>query len=238
MLEEHIVRPLRRDPELGSSTARNLRILLKACCLRRTQILLDLPSVTTREVLVKPTVAEKAHFAQILEQCRAEFDLMASQDTNRKTSNVLFSAVVKLRQVCNHGITQINGTGTRGMDRLTVPRMPKKNSRSPSADPTCNFCCAQDEEDDILLRALDCCPLCGRVQAERNDTSSPCTPSLCPSSPSASGVVSPDQMNSASFASEISSHLPLDRELAGKSSKLAAVVDNIKSSSLEADSKR
>ncbi|KAL6362689.1 hypothetical protein LRP88_03992 [Fusarium phalaenopsidis] len=98
VLEEHIVRPMRKDPEAGSSTARNLRILLKACCLRRTQALLDLPSVTAREVLVKPTVAEKARFAQILEQCRAEFDLMASQDTCRKTPNVLFSAVVKLRQ--------------------------------------------------------------------------------------------------------------------------------------------
>ncbi|KAI8665507.1 hypothetical protein NCS56_00986800 [Fusarium sp. Ph1] len=237
VLEEHIVRPMRKDPEAGSSTARNLRILLKACCLRRTQALLDLPSVTAREVLVKPTVAEKARFAQILEQCRAEFDLMASQDTCRKTPNVLFSAVVKLRQVCNHGITQINGTSTRDTDRLTVPRMLKQNSRSPSADPICDFCCAQDEEDDILLGSLDCCPLCGRVQLERNDTNSPSTPSLRPSSPFASGKVSPNHMNSASFASEIPSHLPLDSELAGQSSKLAAVVDNIKSSSLEADSK-
>ncbi|KAL2678983.1 hypothetical protein Neosp_009737 [[Neocosmospora] mangrovei] len=89
VLEEHIVRPMRKDPETGSSTARNLRILLKTCCLRRSQTLLDLPSVTTREVCVKPTVAEKARFAQILEQCRAEFDLMASQDSCRKTSSVL-----------------------------------------------------------------------------------------------------------------------------------------------------
>ncbi|KAI8663644.1 hypothetical protein NCS57_00965900 [Fusarium keratoplasticum] len=237
VLEEHIVKPMRKDPELGSHTGRNLRILLKTCCLRRTQTLLDLPSVTTREVLVKPTVAEKARFAQILEQCRAEFDLMASQDTCRKTPNVLFSAVVKLRQVCNHGITQMNEASTRGMDRLTVTRMPKKNSRSPSADPTCDFCCAQDEEDDILLGALDCCPLCGRVQPERNDTSSPSIPSLRQPSPFASGGVSPNQMNSASSALGIPSHLPLDSELAGQSSKLAAVVDNIKSSSLEADSK-
>ncbi|EEU43728.1 uncharacterized protein NECHADRAFT_106263 [Fusarium vanettenii 77-13-4] len=237
VLEEHIVRPMRKDPEPGSSTARNLRILLKTCCLRRTQTLLDLPSVTTREVLVKPTMAEKARFAQILEQCRAEFDLMASQDTCRKTPNVLFSAVVKLRQVCNHGIAQINGTGARGSDRLTVPRTLKKNSRPPSADPVCDFCCAQDEEDDILLGALDCCPLCGRVQSEGNDTSSPSTPSLRPCSPFASGGVSLNQMNAASFASGMPNHLLLDSELAGQSSKLSAVVDNIKSSGLEEDSK-
>ncbi|KAI8716614.1 hypothetical protein NCS52_00955600 [Fusarium sp. LHS14.1] len=237
VLEEYIVRPMRKDPEPGSSTARNLRILLKACCLRRTQTLLDLPTVTTREVLVKPTVAEKARFAQILEQCRAEFDLMASQDTCRKTPNVLFSTVVKLRQVCNHGIARINGTGTSDTDRLTVPRMLKKNSRSPSADPICDFCCAQDEEDDILLGALDCCPLCGRVQSEWNDTSSPSTPSLRPSSPFAFGGVSPNRMSSASFTSEIPSPLPLASDLAGQSSKLSAVVDNIKPSGLDADSK-
>ncbi|KAJ4192941.1 hypothetical protein NW759_016623 [Fusarium solani] len=98
VLEEHIVRPMRKDPEPGSSTARNLRVLLKASCLRRTQALLQLPTVTAREVLVTPTVAEKARFTQILEQCRADFDLMAGKETCRKKPNVLFSAVMKLRQ--------------------------------------------------------------------------------------------------------------------------------------------
>ncbi|RSM18248.1 hypothetical protein CDV31_002974 [Fusarium ambrosium] len=82
IFEEYIVKPLRQNPEPGSSTARNLRVLLKACCLRRTQALLQLPTVTPREVLVTPTAEEKTRFAQILEQCRAEFDLMAGQETN------------------------------------------------------------------------------------------------------------------------------------------------------------
>ncbi|RMJ07062.1 hypothetical protein CDV36_013333 [Fusarium kuroshium] len=82
VFEEYIVKPLRQNPEPGSSTARNLRVLLKACCLRRTQAFLQLPTVTTKEVLVTPTVEEKARFTQILEQCRAEFDLMAGQETN------------------------------------------------------------------------------------------------------------------------------------------------------------
>ncbi|RSL43931.1 hypothetical protein CEP54_014883 [Fusarium duplospermum] len=113
VFEDHIVKPLRKDPELGSNTARNLRVLLKASCLRRTQALLELPTVTTKEVLVTPTAEEKARFAQILEQCRAEFDLMAGQESYRKKPNVLFSAVMKLRQVCNHGVSVVNESNPR-----------------------------------------------------------------------------------------------------------------------------
>ncbi|KAJ3460417.1 hypothetical protein MRS44_011284 [Fusarium solani] len=199
VLEEHIVRPMRKDPEPGSSTARNLRVLLKASCLRRTQALLQLPTVTAREVLVTPTVAEKARFTQILEQCRADFDLMAGKETCRKKPNVLFSAVMKLRQVCNHGISLINGSNPRLLDRLAVPGKARNRSRSPTADPTCEFCNVKAEEDGFPLGDLDCCPLCDRVLLERNDASTPRTLSPCPLSPFRSGEASPNRMDSPNF---------------------------------------
>ncbi|KAJ4195322.1 hypothetical protein NW759_016469 [Fusarium solani] len=134
VFEEHIIKPLRQDPEFESNTARNLRILLKASCLRRTQTLLNLPSVTTREVLVTPTAEEKARFGEILEQCRKEFDRMAGQETSRKKPNALFSAVMKLRRVCNHGAALIEDANPGRLDRLAVPAKRKRGSQSPSAD--------------------------------------------------------------------------------------------------------
>lgn len=238
VFEDHIVKPLRQNPEPGSSTAQNLRVLLKASCLRRTQALLQLPTVTTREVLVTPTAAEKARFAQILEQCCAEFDLMAGQETCRKKPNVLFSAVMKLRQVCNHGISLITGGNPGHLGRLAVPGNARNRSRSPTADPTCEFCNVKAEDDGFPLGDLDCCPLCDRVLLERNDASTPGTLSPRLFSPFRSVEAYPNRMDSSNFASDILTHSLFDHELAGQSSKLSAVVDNIKASCLNADSKR
>ncbi|KAJ3455734.1 hypothetical protein MRS44_017216 [Fusarium solani] len=238
VFEEHIIKPLRQDPEFESNTARNLRILLKASCLRRTQTLLNLPSVTTREVLVTPTAEEKARFGEILEQCRKEFDRMAGQETSRKKPNALFSAVMKLRRVCNHGAALIEDANPGRLDRLAVPAKRKRGSQSPSADTMCDFCSVQNEQDGPLLGALDCCPLCGRVQPERCDESSAGTPFSQPSSPFRSAASSPNRMDTGGFASDMPRHSPFSSELVEQSSKLSAVVDNIKASCLEEDSKR
>ncbi|KAM5376245.1 hypothetical protein ACJZ2D_005616 [Fusarium nematophilum] len=237
VFEEHIIKPLRQYPELGSNTARNLRILLKASCLRRTQTLLNLPNVTTREVLVTPTAGEKARFGEILEQCRKEFDKMAGQETSRKKPNVLFSTVMKLRRVCNHGVAPTDDANPRRLDRLAVPAKRQRVSRSPSADPMCDFCSMQNDQDDFMLGALDCCPLCGRIQPERCDESSAGTPFSQPSSPFRSEASSPNRMDTGGFASDMQRHSTFSSELAEQSSKLSAVVDNIKASCLEADSK-
>lgn len=238
VFEDHIAKPLRRVAEPGSSKARHLRTLVQASCLRRTQTLLDLPDVTTMEVLVTPTAEEKARFTKILEQCHAQVDLMAGKDSCQKKPNVLFLTLLRIQQACNHGIAQINESNPKHVDRLDLPRTPRNRSRSPAADPTCDFCNVENEEDGILLGDLDCCPLCNRVLLEGNETSSPGTLSPSPSSPFRSGDVSPNPMNGLTFASSTLTHSLFDRGLAGKSSKLSAVVDNIKASSFDPSSQR
>ncbi|KAI1033292.1 hypothetical protein LB503_008477 [Fusarium chuoi] len=72
--------------------------MLKVCCLRRTQAKLDLPPSSIQKVDVTPTETEKSMFTSILDQCKEDFDKMAGKEGNSKKSNILFSAIMKLRR--------------------------------------------------------------------------------------------------------------------------------------------
>ncbi|SCO16339.1 related to promoter binding protein RUSH-1alpha [Fusarium fujikuroi] len=235
LFEQHIVKPFRQeqqDQPSGLDEARNLKIMLKVCCLRRTQAKLDLPSSSIQKVDVKPTETEKSMFTSILDQCKEDFDKMAGKEGNCKKSNVLFSAIMKLRRVCNHGAIPISACGSKRTNQLAVPKAKRKVSRSPSAEPACEFCDEKTGNID-LIGGLDSCPICGRLESEMNDEASSLAPSPRPipsPTPSMMDIDTPEPSTGEFYRQ--SGH-----ELKQKSSKMSAVVDNIKKSCLEAGSK-
>lgn len=234
VFEEHIIKPFRAGSGDEFDTSRNLRIMLKACCLRRTQAKLDLPSTSTEKVSVIPTEDEKALFKRILEQCREEFDIIAGKDGGSKRSNVLFSTIMKLRRVCNHGVIAIESTGTKQSNQLAVPKKHRGGSRFPSSEPTCEYCTGKDK-DDKFLGVLDSCPLCGRLQFEGNDE----TLSMAPSPQSlASPATSMMDLDTPEPTTSIFDKFPANNELRQQSSKMSAVIDNIKASCIDGNSKR
>ncbi|EKJ70216.1 hypothetical protein FPSE_09590 [Fusarium pseudograminearum CS3096] len=236
--EEYIVKPFRQDT--GESyeafgPSRNFRMMLKACCLRRTQAKLSLPATTICKVPVTPTDVEKALFKKILHDCREEFDIMACNGKVSKKSNILFSAIMKFRRVCNHGDIKINTTTHQRSTHLTVPMIKRYNSRSQSAEPACEFCSNTILENDFL-DALDSCPLCGRLLSEGNSNvpSAAASPQSMPSStgsPMDIDMISPGP-SSVSFGLDTA-----DNSLRAQSSKMSSVVENIKTSCLDKDSK-
>ncbi|KAG7407425.1 DNA repair protein RAD5A [Fusarium oxysporum f. sp. rapae] len=209
VFEQHIVKPFREDSPNGNDESRNLKIMLKLCCLRRTQAKLDLPASTIERIDVTPTETEKSMFTSILYQCKEDFDKMAGKEGSAKKSNILFSAIMKLR-------------------RLAVPKTKGKASRSPSAEPACEFCDERTGNFD-LLGGLDSCPICGRLQFEMNAEASSLTPSPSPT-PSMMDINTPEHPTR-----ELSGQAGSD--LKQQSSKMSAVVDNIKTSCLVAGSK-
>ncbi|KAF5531726.1 hypothetical protein FMEXI_12872 [Fusarium mexicanum] len=235
LFEQHIVKPFRQEQEnqpSGLDGARNLKIMLKACCLRRTQAKLDLPPSTIERVDVAPTETEKSMFTSILDQCKEDFDQMAGKEGNSKKSNILFSAIMKLRRVCNHGAIPMSARGSKRTNQLAVPKSKGKASRSPSAEPACEFCDEKTGNDDIL-GGLDSCPICGRLQSEINGEASSLAPSPRPApspTPSMMDIDTPE-----SSTDEFYRHSGL--ELKHKSSKMSAVVDNIKKTCMDAGSK-
>ncbi|KAF5691973.1 hypothetical protein FCIRC_159 [Fusarium circinatum] len=235
LFEQHIVKPFRleqQDQPGGLDEARNLKIMLRFCCLRRTQAKLDLPASTIQRVDVTPTETEKSMFTSVLDQCKEDFDKMAGKEGNSKKSNILFSAIMKLRRVCNHGAIPISACSSKGKSQLAVPKAKRKASRSPSAEPACEFCDERTGNVD-LLGGLDSCPICGRLESEMNDEASSLAPSPRPASsptPSMMDIDTP-QPSTGEFYRQ-SGH-----ELKQKSSKMSAVVDNIKKSCMDAGSK-
>ncbi|KAM0287863.1 hypothetical protein ACHAO9_007481 [Fusarium lateritium] len=231
--EEHIIKPFRGDLGTGSDASRNLRIMLRTCCLRRTQAKLDLPSTTTEKISVTPTDDEKVLFTRILEQCREEFDMMAGKDAGSRKSNVLFSTIMKLRRVCNHGIIAVESTSTKQPNQLAVPKKQRGGSRSPSSEPACEYCTGKDKEDEFLC-VLDSCPLCGRLLSGGDDENlSMAASPVSAASPTAStmGIDAPE------VVTKIPDRFPASKKLREQSSKMAAVIDNIKGSCVDGNSK-
>ncbi|KAH7159153.1 SNF2 family N-terminal domain-containing protein [Fusarium sp. MPI-SDFR-AT-0072] len=228
VFEQHIVKPFREDSPNGNDESRNLKIMLKLCCLRRTQAKLDLPASTIERIDVTPTETEKSMFTSILYQCKEDFDKMAGKEGSAKKSNILFSAIMKLRRVCNHGAIQISTCSSKHTNQLAVPKTKGKASRSPSAEPACEFCDERTGNFD-LLGGLDSCPICGRLQFEMNAEASSLTPSPSPT-PSMMDINTPEHPTR-----ELSGQAGSD--LKQQSSKMSAVVDNIKTSCLVAGSK-
>ncbi|KAF5705134.1 promoter binding RUSH-1alpha [Fusarium mundagurra] len=230
LFEQHIVKPFRQEQNLpnGLDESRNLRIMLKACCLRRTQARLDLPASTIQRIDVTPTETENSMFASILSQCKEDFDKMAGKEGNSKKSNILFSAIMKLRRVCNHGVIPASSYSSKRPNQLAVPKSKGKASRSPSAEPTCEFCDEGSGNSDLVC-GLDSCPICGRLQFEVNDEASSLAPSPSPT-PSMMDIDTPE-LPTRELPGQDSS------DLKQQSSKMSAVVDKIKTSCLGPGSK-
>ncbi|KAM0239463.1 hypothetical protein ACHAP5_008319 [Fusarium lateritium] len=232
--EEHIIKPFREDLGTGPDASRNLRIMLRTCCLRRTQAKLDLPNTTTEKISVAPTDDEKALFTRILEQCREEFDMMAGKDAGSRKPNVLFSTIMKLRRVCNHGIIAVESTSTKQPNQLAVPKKQRGGSRSPSSEPACEYCTDKDKEDEFL-GVLDSCPLCGRLLSDGNDDT--LSTAASPVS-AASSTASMMDIDAPEVATNIHVRFPASKKLREQSSKMAAVINNIKESYIDGNSKR
>ncbi|KAF5583575.1 hypothetical protein FPCIR_8990 [Fusarium pseudocircinatum] len=193
------------------------------------QAKLDLPPSTIHKVDVTPTEAGKSMSASILDQCKEDFDKMAGKEGSSKKSNILFSAIMKLRRVCNHGAIPISSSSTKRTNLLAVPKSKRKTSRSPSTEPACEFCEEKTGNVD-LLSGLDSCPICVRLESEIIDEASSLAPSSRPTPPMMD--IDTPEPSTGEFCRQQSSH-----ELKQKSSKMSAVVDNIKKSCMDAGSK-
>ena len=159
---------------------------------------------------------------------------MAGKEAGSKKSNVLFSSIMKLRRVCNHGFHEIKVATPRQSNYLAVPPRKHNTSRSPSVDPACEFC-SKDLFEDDLLDALDSCPLCSRILSGEslNSPSKELSPQRTPSpAVSIMDVDSPAPFNHEKDFS------PSGDSSRSQSSKMSAVIDNIKTSCLDESSKR
>ncbi|KAF2684141.1 hypothetical protein K458DRAFT_38039 [Lentithecium fluviatile CBS 122367] len=225
--EKYIVEPLRSD---SHDSFRNLKLLLRTICLRRSAVYLHLPSAQTEEIPITLTPEETTVYDGILADCQAEFDKMVSTKAEIKKYNVLFTTIMKLRRLCNHGTLQAATP--------SCPTPPGKRRKfgkqriSTDIKLFCEFCGEEDEDTAALLGSLDVCPRCSRclVSQEASLSQTPMN-GLSPAPPPSSLAlgVSASRSSTSQSLSPISASSTSGLQ-AGYSSKLVAVTDNIQKS--------
>ena len=100
----HISEPLLTDAENGH---RNLRLLLRSMCLRRTRILLDLPNTADRVVPLSLSEEERSIYSQTIEDTKRKIDDCVSSRSISKAYSGIFQAILRLRLICNNGTQQL-----------------------------------------------------------------------------------------------------------------------------------
>ena len=142
----YIIEPLSSNSQ---DPCRNLRVLLQGICLRRANQGY-LPSDTRYETSVlQMSLVERRFYNTVLEQAKDDMDLRISGLSNVQKYARLFTALSKLRRLCNFGSNGQMSDGELGTSLASA-----------ITDSACDLC--QREESLDLLREDSFCPVCSR----------------------------------------------------------------------------
>jgi len=206
VFQQYILEPLGRDTPQSTP----LRALLATMCLRRGAKLLKIPKPTYESVNLDLQPDEQSQYKEILKKCaRAIDDFVSNEKTKIKRYNILFTTIMHLRRLCNHGTLALG--------------VPDIGTASPAANADgeqsqdCEMCLSRYEDMMDPVREEQFCLQCGRCVSALATTKESMVDVAMPDRGSPSG----DQGNS---------------QLSGSSTKLQAVVDVLEK--LPEDSKR
>ncbi|KAF4980976.1 hypothetical protein FZEAL_3133 [Fusarium zealandicum] len=96
----------------GPDYAKPLRTYLRSYCLRRTAHYLNLPESSEEVIHLDLSPEEQGLYEGILTRSRREIDGIVSAVNNIKRYNVLFTAILKMRMLCNRGTLPALGTSS------------------------------------------------------------------------------------------------------------------------------
>ncbi|KAK3995722.1 SNF2 family N-terminal domain-containing protein [Cladorrhinum sp. PSN332] len=223
--EEYINGPIRKDPNRDESF-RNLQALLRTVCLRRTEALLQLPPFTTEIVRIKLSPAEQAAYSQVERDCLEEYERQLCTKSKVNTSALLFDTILKRRRLCNHGTYIAETTHQRSPSPSGRRRKSMKQAAQemPGGD-SCVLCGSKDEDVAASLEGAQECPLCCRSLVAHISTSQELGSTSWLTVPAAVGRGSSSR--GSQTPSPIGSPLSPSPGLAGYSSKLTAITENI-----------
>ncbi|KAF3808323.1 DNA repair protein RAD5B [Colletotrichum gloeosporioides] len=187
----------------GKDSSKPLRSWLRAICIRRTEQFLELPDSTQETIQVTMSQEEKQLYDQILRQSKREIDDVVSKGKSIKKYNILFTAILRMRMLCNSGTfpKRANSQKLLGSDE--------------ARETGCEQCAAFNDEDAaLLLTTFQFCPHCGR-SLQIGSPGSHLGSNRGSNSPLPGYSPAPSEMLSFST---------------GHSSKLAAVIERIRAS--------
>jgi hypothetical protein len=153
--KKHIIDPLFSDDD---DPCRNLRLLLRLLCLRRTKQTESNLRVNTQIVTLTLSPTERSLYNGILEETKRDMDVLVSTESSIQKYTQLFTAILRLRILCDQG-TFYTGASS------TLSPMPVSPERSPygfrlGSEFACDFC--RSEESLDLMKDRNFCWNCSR----------------------------------------------------------------------------
>ncbi|KAK7999486.1 hypothetical protein PG990_012086 [Apiospora arundinis] len=101
-----ITNPITKTSNSGSITRfKNLRVLLRAICLRRTRQLLHLPEPRSYERKLDLTPSEYSDYQDLIAQAKTDIDMAVSRRGKSNSKSAVLESLLKLRLFCNNGRT-------------------------------------------------------------------------------------------------------------------------------------
>jgi hypothetical protein len=151
----YIVDPLSSNDE---DPCRNLRLLLRSVCLRRTTQ--HQPNLTARyeSVTLSLSPLERSLYHKILEQTKSHMDMLVSTSSYFPEFTKLFTVILRLRMLCNLG-QFCKGPGSQPFPMATTQACFSADFQICS-DIGCDLC--EQEESLELMKGLTFCPSCSR----------------------------------------------------------------------------
>ena len=150
IFQKHILEPLATDT---SDRTLGLKALLHTVCLRRSESLLNLPAPQVEEVRIALRPGERSLYNDILRRCAIKMDDALSSRVNIKRYSYLFTAIMRLRRLCNHG--------TYGEIKFAMASDEILESDL-ETERDCEICGVFSEDSLELTSAGDLCPRCGQ----------------------------------------------------------------------------
>ncbi|KAK0728766.1 SNF2 family N-terminal domain-containing protein [Lasiosphaeria miniovina] len=209
VFRQHILEPLSRDTP---DRAFRLKALLSSVCLRRSEKLLQLPDSRVEHVTVMLRPEERLVYDGILDKCASGLDNVASSRVKIKKYSILFTAIMKLRRLCNHGTFPVSRRGLASV----FPAAPNADDEQ-----DCDFYSGADEDSLELAITAGLCPQCGK------DLSPVRRSVKATISHRSNGSLSETTPRSASPMVQLSSTSQSEGLRYSLSSKLQAVVDRV-----------
>ncbi|KAI0456381.1 SNF2 family N-terminal domain-containing protein [Xylaria acuta] len=203
--QRHILSPL---SEGGLNCAKPLQVYLEAYCLRRSEKCLTLPPSWPKDVTLQLSSPERQLYNRILDNTKRQIDSLVSKRDN-STCSKLFTAMLRMRMLCNLGTFSWIGTSKGALRRRHL-------------EIECERCSATDEDTLMLLEGCSFCPDCERPLG----LSSPLPDSV----DGKSSVADNGRPDGDMILDKVACHLAVQKNSFprdGFSTKLNAVVQNI-----------
>ncbi|KAI1120104.1 SNF2 family N-terminal domain-containing protein [Nemania abortiva] len=213
--QKHILAPLSKG---GIEPTRALRTYLECYCLRRNQECLLLPPSRQESVSLQFSSEEQHVYDQVLDETSRQSDSLVSEG-NTTICNLLFTAILRMRVLCNLGTISQSKDGQRSSILA-----------SQDLEIRCARCSTIDDDISILLTSFEFCPDCGRQLRSPSPL-----PSFTRNRKRAADMSNAiTLLNAKSETAKVRSprHSPVPINM-GHSTKLVAVVNNIVSNGLE-----